>query len=216
MKEVLHPSPVSLSPKFHPIKHPRLSSQIARRSTKLSVPLRPSNAPIPTNSSRWHILRRLQPTYTANPKLRATLNNTHNTTRTLCAILIQQLIIRLPARVPECIADTLRTWRDDTSGAIRTLPGVGGEAGHDVDAWSASAGLSAERGCNARAVHGAGEKVRGWESAEGDVSSIVNGFVRETYVMTEATPMRTDAASLAKETILSGVRISLEVIGLLC
>ena len=44
----------------------------------------------------------------------------------------------------EGIADAFRAWWHDSCCSVRTLPGVGCEAGHDVDARSAATGLAAE------------------------------------------------------------------------
>jgi hypothetical protein len=106
--------------------------------------LRPCNPPIPTNRSRRHILRRLQPTNTTNPKLSSALNYTHNATCTLASILAQQFIVRYPARMAEGVADAFGAGRDDTSGAVGTLPGVGREACHDIDAGDTAACLPTE------------------------------------------------------------------------
>jgi len=72
----------------------------------------------------------------------------------------------------ERIADAFRAWRNDARGAVRTLPCVGRETCHDVDAGSSTAGLAAERGGDACAVL-SGDEGGGWRgesSDEGDCS----------------------------------------------
>jgi hypothetical protein len=79
-------------------------------------------------------LRWLESTNTANSKLRSSLSDANNTAGTLRAILVWKIVIGDPTRVSEGIADTLGARRYNTRIAIRTLPSVGCETGHDVGA----------------------------------------------------------------------------------
>ena len=73
----------------------------------------------------------------------------------------------------EGIADAFRAWWHNSCCSVRTLPGVGCEAGHDVDTRSAAAGLAPEGWCYACAIL-AGDERGGWggESTGVEISMV--------------------------------------------
>jgi hypothetical protein len=136
----------------------KLTSSITRNQVpvlQVQIPLSPSReikAAIPTHRPGRNILQRLQPAHTTNSKLCSSLRHTYNSTR---ARPRRHRIIWNPTRMAECIADAFCTGRHIASVTVWARPGSCGDTSHYV---STTAGLPAERGCDACAVDLAGDE----------------------------------------------------------